>query len=261
LTATLTVSGLALKPRLLRVFSFVIFAGAWELLAQQLDSLLLPSFTETVSALVQLVATPRLWNAVWISNQAMVLGFCLAAAVGILLGVLFGRWRAVERYVDPYLSILLVTPKSALMPIVIMATGLGLLSRVLVTLIHAVTVITFNVRAGLRTIDPSWIDMARSFGATEQQLWRKIFLRGALPSILAGLRLGLARSISGMITLELTLIALGIGRLILDYQGTFDAASLYATVLVVVAEAVALLRVSRWLERVLLPLREGAVVR
>jgi len=245
----------------LRFFSLVVFALGWELLARRLDSLLLPGFTETIAALARLLATPLLWEAVWISNQAMVLGFSLAATVGILLGLLMGRWRAAERYLDPYLNILLVTPKSALIPIVIMATGLGLPSRVLVTFTFAIVVITVNVRAGLRMIDPGWIEMARSFGATEGQLWRKIFLRGALPAILTGLRLGLARSVSGMITVELLLVALGIGRLILHFQGTFEAASLYATVLVVVAEAVALLQVCRWLERWMAPWAGEGVAR
>lgn len=241
-------SGKSLRAGL-RVSSLVAFALAWELLSIRLNSLLLPSFTETVGALVRLLATPMLWEAVWLSNQAMVLGFSLAATVGILLGLLIGRWHTAERYATPYLNILLATPKSALIPIVIMATGLGLLSRVLVVFVSAVVVITVNVRAGLRIIDPAWVEMAQSFGATEGQLWRKIFLRGAFPAILTGLRLGLARSVSGMITVELLLVALGIGRLILHFQDTFDAPSLYATIFVVVAEAVALLRGCRWLER------------
>jgi NitT/TauT family transport system permease protein len=212
-------------------------------------------------ALVRLLGSEELWRAVWISNQAMVLGFALAAAIGIPLGLLMGRWHSLERSLDPYLSILLVTSKSALIPIVIMATGLGLLSRVLVVFLFAVVVITVNVRAGLHMVDPAWVEMARSFGATEGQLWHKILLRGAFPAILTGLRLGLARSISGMVSAELLLVALGIGRLMLHFQGTFDAASLYATILVVVAEAIALLQACRGLERRLtLWAGEGVVI-
>jgi NitT/TauT family transport system permease protein len=232
----------------LRISSLVVFAAGWELIASRLDSLLLPSFTETISALARLVTTPQLWEAVWISNQAMVLGFLLASTVGILLGLLMGRWQAAERYADPYLNILNATSKSALIPIVIMAAGLGLVSRVLVVFISAVVIVTVNVRAGLRTLDPAWVEMAQSFGATEGQLWRKVYLRGAFPAVLTGLRLGLARSVSAMITVELLLIALGIGRLILYYRETFDTTSLYAMVIVVVVEAVVLLQVCRWLE-------------
>jgi NitT/TauT family transport system permease protein len=179
----------------------------------------------------------------------MVLGFALAAVVGIALGILMGRWRAAEEFFDPYLNILLVTPMSALIPILIMATGLGMVTRVLIVFTFAVVVITVNTRAGLRMIDPGWIEMAQSFGANEWQLWRKILLRGALPAILTGLRLGLARAISGMIFVELLLLALGIGRLMLDFQGGFESANLYATVFVIVGEAVVLMQVFKQLER------------
>ena len=162
---------------------------------------------------------------------------------------MMGRWRTAERYVDTYFNILLATPKSALIPIVIMATGLGLLSRVLVVFISAIVVITVNVRAGLRMIDPTWVEMAHSFGATEAQMWRKILLRGALPAILTGLRLGLARSISAMLMVELVLLALGFGRLILDFRATFESPQLYATVLVIISEAVLLMQVCKWFER------------
>ena len=142
-----------------------------------------------------------------------------------------------------------------------MATGLGLLSRVLVVFISAIVVITVNVRVGLRMINPAWVEMARSFGAGEGQVWRKVFLRGAFPAILTGFRLGLARSVSGMITVELLLVALGMGRLILDFEGVFDAPSLYATVLVIVAEAVILLQACRWLERRMAPWAGEGVAR
>jgi NitT/TauT family transport system permease protein len=226
-----------------------------------MDSLLLPGFIETIIALARLLVTTTLWEAVWISNQAMILGFSLAAVVGILLGLLMGRWPAAERFLDPYLSILLATPKSALIPIVIMAIGLGLTARVVITFTYSIVIITINVRAGLLMVDPTWIEMARSFGASEGQLWRKVLLRGAFPGVLAGLQLGVARSVAGMITVELLLVALGIGRLILDYRGSFEAASLYATVMVVIGEAVLLLQLSKWLERRVTPWVGEGVVR
>jgi NitT/TauT family transport system permease protein len=164
------------------------------------------------------------------------------------LGLLVGRWRAAEKYIDPYLSILLVLPKAALIPILIMATGLGLFSRVLIVFSFSFVVIVVNTRAGLRLVDQTWIDMARSFGASELQIWRKVLLKGASPAIFTGLRLGLVRSVSGMILVELLLLALGVGRMILDFQGTFQSANLYATIFVVVAEAIVLIQVFKALE-------------
>jgi NitT/TauT family transport system permease protein len=233
----------------LRVASLIVFALAWELIAWRMDSLLLPSFSATVQALLGLLISRKLWEALWISNQAMLIGFALGVVAGIPLGLLMGRWPPADRFLDPYLNVLMVTPMSAMVPIIIMATGLGATSRVLIVFLFAFIVVTVNARAGLRTVDPSWIEMARSFGASEPQLWSKVLLRGALPAILTGLRLGLARSITGMLIVELVLLALGVGQLILDFQGRFEWAELYATVVVVIAEATILLGAIRWLER------------
>lgn len=233
----------------LRLGSLIVLALVWELAAWRMNSLLIPGFFATLKALLELVTSRALWEALWISNQAMVIGFALGTTVGIPLGLLMGRWPPADKFLDPYLSILLVTPMSALIPIIIIATGLGLASRVLIVFLFAFVVITVNARAGLHTVDPSWIEMAHSFGATEAQLWRRVLLRGALPAILTGLRLGLARAITGMLIVELVLLALGIGQLIIDFQGRFEWAQLYATVVVVIIEATLLLGAIRWIER------------
>jgi ABC-type nitrate/sulfonate/bicarbonate transport system permease component len=229
--------------------SLLVVALIWQGLALQLHSLLLPTFTSTVAAGVHLAGNRELWAALWISNQAAALGFICAALVGITLGLAMGWWRLVEKMFDPYLHILLAVPKAALIPVLVMATGLGLLSRVLVVFSFSVVSITVNTRAGVRLVEGSWLEMAHSFGASEAQLWRKVVLPGALPGIVAGLRLGLVRSVSGMITVELLLLALGVGRLILTYRETFQAADLYATTLFVVAEAVVLMHALDWVER------------
>lgn len=260
--AGLYLSGLS--PRawkwVLRSISLCLFAAGWEFFANRIHSLLMPSFSETLEALAHLVTTPALWEALWVSNQAMVLGFALAGSTGIAAGFLMGRWHPAEEFLDPYLNILLVTPMSALIPIMIMVTGLGIVTRVLIVFSFAFVVVAVNTRAGMRTLDPAWVDMARSFGASEWRLWRSVLLPGTLPAVLSGLRLGMARSITGMIFVELLLLALGIGRLILDFQGNFDSANLYATVFVVVLEAVLLMQLLRWIEQRAAPWIEQAAV-
>jgi ABC-type nitrate/sulfonate/bicarbonate transport system permease component len=247
------------SPWTVRAAVFVVFATTWELVARWVDGLLFPSFSETVVALPQLLLMPGLWQAVWISHQAFLLGFAAAVALGIGTGLLMGRAPAADVFIDPYLTILLVTPMSALIPIIIMTIGLGLFARALVVLLFAVVVIAVNTRAGLRTLDPAWLEMARSFGASERQLWRSVLLPGALPALVTGLRLGLGRAFTGMVAVELLLVAAGVGRLLLEFQGVFNAGAVYALVLLLVVEAVLLLRGLSWLERRLTPWAYGAV--
>lgn len=225
----------------LRLLSLFVFALGWQLLAARLDSLLFPTFTETVSAFARLVVTPAFWDAMWTSHQALLLGYSGAVTVGVLCGISMGRSPILARALDPYLTILLATPKAALVPIVIMALGIGLPARALVVFLFAVVVIVVNTHKGMRTLDANWMEMANAFGASELQLWRCILAPGALPSIMTGLQLGLGRALAGMVAVELLLVAVGLGRLILEYQGNFEAGALYATVGFVVIEAVLLL--------------------
>jgi ABC-type nitrate/sulfonate/bicarbonate transport system permease component len=233
----------------LRIASVTLFAVSWELFAQNFHSLLMPTFSETVVAFWEMLGTAELWDALFVSNQAMVLGFTSAVAIGVPFGLVMGRWRWADSVLDPYLGILLVVPMSALIPVIIMAAGLGLFSRVLVVFLFSVAMVVASTRGGLRLLEPSWMEMARAFGANEWQLWTKIIFRGALPGIFTGMRLGLTHSITGMVTVELLLLALGIGRLLLDYQGTFEAGRLYATISFIIIEAVLLLRLFKALER------------
>ena len=242
--------------RNLRLCSLALLFAGWELGARALSSMFVPSFVDTGAAFGRLVSTRPFWHAIWISHQALLLGFGGALVLGTLLGLAMGRWRAIERIFDPYLNLLLATPISAGIPVVILVVGLNLPARALVVFLFSVAAIVVNTRAGLKTIEPSWIEMARAFGATEPQLWRTILIPGALPAMMTGCYLGLGRALTGMIAVELLLVAVGIGRLILDYQGTFAADLLYATVVFVVLEAVLLLSALRWLERRLMPWQE-----
>ena len=244
----------------LRIISLALLALGWELMARVLSSMFVPSFLEVAAAFVRIVSTQDFWDAIWISHQAFVLGFACAVMVGTMLGLAMGRWRAVESLCDPYLNLLLATPISAAIPVIILAAGLGLPARVLVVFLFSLAVIVVNTRAGLKTIEPSWIEMAHGFGATELQLWRTVLIPGALPSMMAGYYLGLGRALNGMIAVELLLVAVGIGRVILDYQGMFASDLLYATVAFVALESVILLSAVRWIERRITPWTEQVAV-
>ncbi len=222
---------------------------AWEVFARLSHSLLLPSCSQTVVAMFDLIRQPATWSALGISNFAMVTGFVLSMATGLPCGLIAGRVRGVEQALDPYLNFLLMAPVAALLPIFIMALGLGAVVRIWVVIMFTLPVIVVNVRAGLRKIDPTLVDMAHTLGATEQQLWRTVLLPGSLPGVLAGMRLGLGRALSGMVVAELLLIAVGVGRLLLTYQGQFDSASLFALAIILVLEAVVLMAISGALEQ------------
>jgi ABC-type nitrate/sulfonate/bicarbonate transport system permease component len=244
----------------LRALSLCLTAGVWEVLGRVQHNLLFPSFSETLLTLGRMLTQPGLWQALWISNQALVLGFGLALFIGIPLGLALGRWRRVDKTLNPYLNVLLVTPLAALIPLLISLSGLGLASRLVVVFIFALPFIITNTRTGVKQVEPQLIELTRSFGATEPQIWFKVLLPGAWPTILTGLRIGLGRAITGMVLAEFLLSAEGLGRLLLEYQGTFEAASVYAIMLTVVFESLVLLRLVKLAERRFRHATNGVVV-
>lgn len=232
----------------LRIGTFAAFALWWELSTRNLHSLLLPSFLETAGATWDLAINGTIWGPLWISNEALLLGYGLSVLVGIPLGLLMARLRAAERFADLYLNIALTTPMAALIPVFIMALGIGLGARVTIVFIFTFVIIVVDTRAGVRGVDRSLIEMARSFGCSEGQIWRRILLPGATPAVIVGLRVGLGRAFTGMVLSELLLVGVGVGRLMLKYRGQFDGSHLYAAIVIVVLESIVCMVLLRRLE-------------
>jgi NitT/TauT family transport system permease protein len=190
-----------------------------------------------------------------------VIGFVISVVLGILLGLAAARFSGIEGFVDPYLSILLVTPMAALIPILLMSMGIEIWSRIFLVIVFTIPVIIVNTRAGVRQVDPNLIEMATSFGAKEREIWQKILLPGSLPAIMTGIRLGIGRGVTGMVIVELLMVAVGIGGLILKFQGSFASDLLYALVILVILEALLLVSTVRFIERKIAPWAGGTVLR
>jgi ABC-type nitrate/sulfonate/bicarbonate transport system permease component len=228
--------------------------GLWEFFLSQSENFLLPTFLHMATGLFHLTfREQRFWEALYISNQALFLGYAASVVVGIPLGLVAGRSRWVDRLLNPYLGVLLVMPVAPLIPIVIIALGLDLAARVFIVTLFALVFITINTRAGVRGVEPALIEMAKSFGANESQIWRRIIIPGSLPAIFAGLRSGLGRAITGMVMVELILVASGLGRLLLEFSGRMQSDLVFATVLAVIIEALTLLSAMQAFERKIAP--------
>jgi len=233
---------------------FVVFGAIWQIYSTTVGkSMLFPTFFGAMGGVAQLLVTPRTYEAFLTSNVSLMVGFPIAALLGVLVGLGTARFRQMESFVDPYIGILLVTPMAGFVPIVVMALGLGLVSRTLLILVFAIPVIIVNTRAGVRGVDPQLVEMSVSFGATERQIWRNVLLPGALPVIMSGIRLGLGRGVTGMVVIELLLVSVGIGGLLLNFRGQFETDLLYGLVILIVLEALILISVARFVERRIAP--------
>jgi NitT/TauT family transport system permease protein len=233
----------------IKAVPLALFLAVWEAGANALGAIDIPGVDETLRALVDVVATRETWAALLASNKALAIGYAAAVAVGLPLGLLIGRVRTADALVQGWLSILLITPMAMIIPIIIMALGFGVGGRSLIIFIFVLPMILVNCRTGVRTTPTDLIEMGRSFGASERQLWRYVIMPGAAPSVFAGLRIGIGRAVTGMVIAEWLLAAVGVGALLLQFRGSFESAALFAVIIIVLAESLVLVQVVRIIER------------
>ncbi len=182
---------------------------------------------------VQLFATGEIWPDLGVSGVEFLLGFVLAVAAGIVLGVAAGWNRFVFYALDPFFSALNATPRVALLPLIIIWVGIGIWSKVLVVFLGAVIPVYLNVLAGVRTTDTRLLRVAASFGASRAHLFRTIVLPGAVPYLLTGLRLGVGRAMVGIVVGELYAATAGIGFMITVAGASFQTDKVFVGVVLI----------------------------
>ena len=148
-------------------FSLLSLALLWEVTGRAMDSTLIPPLSQIGAAWWKLLSSGKLLSNLSMSLTTLVTGFCLAVLIGVVVGLLMGRFRAVEHFLDLYVNALMSAPSTAFVPVLILWFGLGVESRVAVVFLFAVFVIIINTMTGVKQVDTVLVEMARSFGARE----------------------------------------------------------------------------------------------
>ena len=155
-----------MKSRLgANVLSILSLAVLWEFTGRAMQSTLIPPLSHIAAAWWKLLISGKLLTNLSMSLTTLAIGFGLAVLFGIVLGVLMGRFRAVEHFLDLYVNALMSAPTTAFVPVLILWFGLGVESRIAVVFLFAVFVIIINTMTGVKQVDTVLVEMARSFGA------------------------------------------------------------------------------------------------
>jgi NitT/TauT family transport system permease protein len=235
-----------LNTNVLSIVSFVIL---WEVTGRFFDSELIPPVSKIGAAWWKLLAGGKLLPNLLTSLCTMAAGFVLAVLVGVVIGLLMGRFRSVEHFLDLYINSLMSAPTTAFVPVLIMWFGLGVESRIAVVFLFAFFVIVINTMTGVKQVDNVLVEMARSFGGKEREVFFKIILPAALPAIMAGIRLGMGRAVKGMVTAEMLLTLTGIGGMIMQYGSAFATDALFAVVLTILIVAMITMKLVRTIDQ------------
>ena len=192
-----------------------------------------------------------------ISAVPFVYGFSAATVVGVTIGVIMG-WRTRVRYaLDPIMTIFYASPLVALAPLVIVFFGVGVSGKAIIIFLLAVFPFIFNAQAGVRAIDPLLINVVRSLGGTERDLYLKVLIPGVLPYIVAGARIAVGRGLIGILVGEFFAASEGIGYAIARFGDLFALDMMFACILAIMVIAVVLTEGIRWAERAAFPWRIG----
>ena len=170
--------------------------AAWEIAVRTglIAHSLLPAPLEVVAAAVSLVREGSLLSHLGVSALRAALGLLIGASVGLALGLLTGLSRPAQLLFDTPLQMLRAVPVLALVPLVIVWFGLGETAKLFVVSITVVCPVYLNTFHGVRSVDPTLIEMAELYGVKGSRLYREVILPGALPSILVGFRFALGLS-------------------------------------------------------------------
>ena len=176
---------------------------------------LFPGVDRVVATFGRLVGNGFLPTHALATLARLAVGFALGAIVGVTLGIVMGRSRWAEDVLLPLVSVGNPIPGLAYAPLFVIWFGLGNLPAVLLVGFAAAFPVAVNTWTGVRAVKPIWIRSAIAMGAGERQIFRKVVLPGALPAVMTGLRLGLARAWRVLVAVEmLTSVPLGLGWLI-----------------------------------------------
>jgi NitT/TauT family transport system permease protein len=229
--------------------SLLIWAVLWEIVGQLDVTILLPPLSRVLVRMAEIVPTATFMAALWVTAQAFVIGNAIAILVGVPLGILMGRSEIADRIFLPWVNLFLSAPLTALVPVIMVLFGLGQTTIILTVVLFAIWIIVLDARAGVRSISPSLVEMAKSFGASPWQAFREIYVWAALPEILAGIRLGMIRAVKGVIIGQLLVSIVGFGALFKLYGSRFLMEHFWAALLVLFAFAFLLAELLSWLER------------
>jgi NitT/TauT family transport system permease protein len=177
--------------------------------------------------------------------------------VGIVIGTFMGWRQKIGYALDPLMTALYASPLVAVAPLVIIIFGVGVPGKALLIFILAVFPFIFNTYAGVKAVDQVLINVVRSLGGNERDIYFKVIVPSVLPYIIAGGRYAIGRALVGILVGEFYAASAGVGYMIAFYGDMYAIDRMFAYILIMMVIAVAFTEGIRWAERVAFPWRVG----
>lgn len=248
------------ESKILGTSAVIIFLLIWESMGGALSRYnpipflrINPMFMSAPSlifkAAVDMFSSGEIYHDLKISSIEFFWGYVLAVVVAIPFGILTGWYKRFSYICDPFVNAMNATPRVALLPLVIIWLGIGILSKVGIIFLGAVFPMLINARDGVKTTPLNLINAARSFGASEWQVFKSVVFPSTLPFLLTGLRIAVGRALVGVLVGELYAATAGIGFMITVAGATFQTDKVFVGVLIFAISGIVLTDILDRIER------------
>ncbi len=234
-----------------RSLLLIALLALWEAAPQLgwIDPVFLPPFSEVIAAGWQLAQTGELYDDVSASLLRALSGFLISVSLIVPLGLAVGWYARLGNLLNQFVDICRNTAPLALLPVFILLLGIGEMSKITMVIYSCAWPLLLNTIAAVKQVDPLLIKSARTMGATPQQLFRKVILPAALPTIFVGIRLASASAMLVLVASEMVGAKAGLGYLIINSQYSFLIPQMYFGILGITVIGLAFNAVLQALER------------
>lgn len=249
-------------PRLLSALSrgiapwvaIIVLLAAWESLARSgiVTPFMLPRFSVVIKQIWSDAASGDLFHHLGLTLYRALTGFAIAAAAGIVLGVLIARVAPVRWFFDPIVSVGFPMPKIVFLPIVILWLGFYDVSKILMVVLDAIFPVVTATVVGTLGVERELLWSARAMGASERQLLWEIVLPAALPQILTGLQVALPIALIVCIVTEMRMGGVGLGGAMMTASRFADSPGVFAGIVEIAVAGYCLVKGMALLRRRLL---------
>jgi NitT/TauT family transport system permease protein len=242
---TRTAAIIKLSPWLFTIALVVVWEAACRIF--KIPTFFLPPPTAIAQAFVD-YSGPLARNS-WITLETTLIGFALAVGFGMLLGLLVGWSRTIYAGLYPMMIGFNAIPKVALVPILVLWFGIGFIPAVLTAFLISFFPIVVNVATGLATIEPELEDVLKALGASKLDIMRKVGIPRTLPYFFGSLKVAITLAFVGSVISESVASNNGIGNLMLQAQAQFQVPLIFAGLVVLAVEGIAMYAMMAILEK------------
>ena len=234
--------------------AFALLLAVWEAAGRAglLNPMYAPNPSRIAAALIELFSDGRIWPHLAATFTAALGGLALGIAVGILLGVVAALVRSIAELLEPVMTLLNAIPRVILAPLFVIWLGIGLASKVALSFILVAVLIFFTVFTGIRQVDRRLVERVITLGGNRWSLVRHVYLPSVAAWVLGNLKVAVGFAFTGACVGEFVAATQGLGYLLSFAQSTFNAALMFAIILLILAVVLLIFALAGRLEKYLL---------